>query len=63
MIGCLRTRVRKQPTIALYFESENGLKFYNLEARAPNTLTSMLNDAALSINEIIFLCFVLLKEL
>ena len=33
MIGCLRTRVRKQPIIMLYFESENELKFYNLEAR------------------------------
>ena len=33
MISCLRTRVRKQPIIALYFESENELKFYNLEAR------------------------------
>ena len=32
MIGCLRTRVRKQPIIALYFELENGLKFNNLEA-------------------------------
>ena len=32
MIGCLRTRVRKQPIIALYFESENEVKFYNLEA-------------------------------
>ena len=32
MIGCLRTRVHKQPIIALYFESENELKFYNLEA-------------------------------
>ena len=31
MIDCLRTRVRKQPIIALYFESENELKFYNLE--------------------------------
>ena len=31
MIGCLRTRVRKQPIITLYFESENVLKFYNLE--------------------------------
>ena len=31
MIGCLRTRVHKQPIIALYFESENELKFYNLE--------------------------------
>ena len=33
MIGCLRTRVRKQPIIALYFESENELKIYNFEAR------------------------------
>ena len=33
MIGCLRTRVRKQPIIALYFESETVFKFYNLEAR------------------------------
>ena len=32
MIGCLRTCVRKQPIIALYFEFENELKFYNLEA-------------------------------
>ena len=32
MIGFLRTRVRKQPIIALYFESENELKFYNLQA-------------------------------
>ena len=32
MIGCLRTRVRKQPIIALYFESETVLKLYNLEA-------------------------------
>ena len=30
MIGCLRTRVRKQPIIVLYFEFENKLKFYNL---------------------------------
>ena len=27
MIGCLRTRVRKQPIIALYFESETVPKF------------------------------------
>ena len=33
MIGYLRTRVRKQPIIALYFDSETVLKFYNLEAR------------------------------
>ena len=32
MIGCLRTRVRKQQIIAHYFEFENELKFYNLEA-------------------------------
>ena len=32
MIGCLQTCVCKQPIIALYFESENGLKFHNLEA-------------------------------
>ena len=32
MISCLRTRVRKQPIIALYFESEIELKLYNLEA-------------------------------
>ena len=32
MIGCLRTRVLKQPIIALYFESEPVFKFYNLEA-------------------------------
>ena len=33
MIGCLRTRIRKQPIIALYFESETVLKFNNLEER------------------------------
>ena len=32
MIDCLRTYVRKQPIIALYFESETVLKFYNLGA-------------------------------
>ena len=32
MIGCLWTSVRKQPIIALYFEFENKLKFYNLGA-------------------------------
>ena len=30
----LATRVRKQPIIALYFESENELKFYNLKVRS-----------------------------
>ena len=33
IIGCLRTRVRKQPIITLYFESKTILKLYNLEAR------------------------------
>ena len=32
MIGCLQTHVCKQPIIALYFEFENVLMFYNLEA-------------------------------
>ena len=32
------TRVRKQPIIALYFESETVIKFYNLEARALLTM-------------------------
>ena len=32
MIGCLRTLVRKQPIIALYFKSECELKFNNHEA-------------------------------
>ena len=32
MIGCLPTRVHKQPIIALYFEFEAVLKFHNLEA-------------------------------
>ena len=31
MIGCLWTGVRKQPIIALYFELETVLRFYNLE--------------------------------
>ena len=34
MIGRLGTCVRKQPIIALYFESENELKLYKLEARS-----------------------------
>ena len=32
MICCLWTRVHKQPIIALYFESETVLQFYNLDA-------------------------------
>ena len=36
MIGCLQTRVRKQPITAFYFESETALMFYNLEARFTN---------------------------
>ena len=37
MICWLRTRVRKQPIIALDFEFETVLKFYNLEARSSQT--------------------------
>ena len=33
MIGCLWTRVCKQPIIALYFEFETVLKFLKLRAR------------------------------
>ena len=32
MVGCLRTRVRKHPIIALYFELETVLKFYDIGA-------------------------------
>ena len=39
MIGCLRTRVRNQPIVALYFELENELKFYNLKACLPKLKT------------------------
>ena len=34
MIGCLRTPVRKQPIIALYFEFETVLKIYKLGAKS-----------------------------
>ena len=45
MIGCLRTRVRKQPIIALYFEFESEIKFYNLEARqVAKTQTLMMDN-------------------
>ena len=33
MVGYLRTRVRKQQIIALYFEFKNELKFINLRTR------------------------------
>ena len=33
IIGCLQTRVCKQPIIALYLEFEYELKFYNLRVR------------------------------
>ena len=42
MIGCLRTRVRKRPISALYFESE----FYNLKAKYMNKLTPKVVVAA-----------------
>ena len=50
MIGCLRTRVRKQPIIALYFASETVLKFYNLEELILLQLPGMLSGpVALSV--------------
>ena len=68
MIGCLRTRVRKQPIIALYFESEIVLKFYNLEARSFNVALSyyydicgpIQNDLCVDLNNF---CFILLLQL
>ena len=45
MIGCMRTRVRKQPIIALYFESENDIKFYNLKTR--NDGKAIIGDDAM----------------
>ena len=45
MIGCLRTRVRKQPLIALYFEFENELKFYNVGAWSFNFLSKLMRAA------------------
>ena len=41
MIGCWRTRVRKQPIIVVYFEPEIVLKLYNLEARMENQQTNI----------------------
>ena len=46
MIGCLQTRVCMQPIIALYFESENELKFYNLEARKTKVIRFYLSHDA-----------------
>ena len=41
MIGSLRTRVRKKPIIALYFESKTVVQFFNLKACLPkNNLSS-----------------------
>ena len=36
MIGCLRTRFRKQTIVELYFEFENELKVYILEDWDPS---------------------------
>ena len=47
MIGCLRTRVRKQPIVGLYFESENELKFYNLETKSTGMGVTSICDAYL----------------
>ena len=47
MIGCLRTRVRKHPIIALYFVFGNELKFYNLEAWFCAVLPGVLSSCAI----------------
>ena len=44
MIGCLRTRVRKQPIIVLYFKFETVLKFYNLGAWKATKMGKRLAD-------------------
>ena len=41
MIGCLWTRVRKQPIIALYCEFQNELEIYNL---GPDLLNNKKKD-------------------
>ena len=62
MIGCLRTHVRKQPIIVLYFEFETVLKFYNLRARFCDDL-AQVNTENWSPNFIIyFLSFAVSKE-
>ena len=43
MIGCLRTHVHKQQIIALYFEFETVLKFYNLEAGPTLTICLLMS--------------------
>ena len=48
MIGCLLTRVRKQPIIALYFESETLLRFYNLNNLIGFITKSLLNSLVTS---------------
>ena len=45
MIGCLQTHVPKYPIIALYFESETVLKFFNLAARTIPGLFSFFKDS------------------
>ena len=45
MIGCLRTRIRKQPISTLYFEFENVLKFYNLEAKSKSHINNWSNNS------------------
>ena len=57
MIGCLRTRVRMQPIIALYFESETVLKFYNLEAKSQGWSFSLCSRPFLSFIHIWFILY------
>ena len=54
MIGCLR--VRKQPIIALYFESENELELYNLEARCAKPSAYQSGNVSIPIR-----CFTICK--
>ena len=47
MIGCLRTRVRKQPIIALYFEDTKN----NITKQGPNTKLPQKWDQQQTMNQ------------
>ena len=57
MIGCLPTRVPKQLIIALYFESENELKFYNLGTRVQTDCKGYHRTLVKSVTKIQFSYF------
>ena len=58
MMGCLRTHVRKQPIIELYFESETVLKLCNLKVLAILFFKKKKKNRLSSFS--VILCFILL---